>query len=225
MSATNFRVARENMVKSQVQPTDVTDYAIIDAMLDIPRERFVPPAKRFAAYVDEDLDISAAARGPGPRYLLEPSPFAKLVQLAAISPTDTVLDVACNTGYSTAVIGRLCGSVIGVEEDAGLVSFATEALLELGADNAVVVESRPRDGYPKEAPYDAIVIEGAVEEVPDALLEQLRDGGRLVAVVGYGQAGRARLFVKDNGLVSSRPVFNAALPALEGFARERGFVF
>ena len=225
MSVTDFAAARENMVNSQVRPTDVTDYALIDAMLDIPRERFVPSAKRFAAYIDEDLDISAAAEGSSPRYLLEPSPFAKLVQLASISPGETVLDVGCNTGYSTAVIARLCGSVIGIEEDTGLVSFATDALLDLGVDNAVVVEGRLRDGYPKEAPFDAIVIQGAVDEVPETLTSQLRDGGRLVAVVGRGLSGRARLFVKEEGIVSSRPVFNAALPTLEGFTRDVGFVF
>ena len=225
MSVTDFAAARENMVNSQVRPTDVTDYAIIDAMLDIPRERFVPSSRRFAAYIDEDLDVSGAADDANPRYLIEPSPFAKLVQLAAISPDETVLDIACNTGYSTAVIARLCSSVIGIEEDPGLVGFATEALLDLGVDNAVVVESSLAEGYAKEAPYDAIVIQGAVDRVPEAILDQLRDGGRLVAVVGRGQAGRARLFVKEDGIVSSRPVFNAAIPALESFASNPGFVF
>ena len=225
MSVTDFAAARENMVNSQVRPTDVTDYALLEAMFSTPRERFVPSTKRFAAYIDEDVDVSAAAKGDGPRYLLEASPLAKLVQLAAINRGDTVLDVACNTGYSTALIAQLCESVIGIEEDEGLANFATEALVDLGVDNAAVIEGSLTEGYPKEGPYDAIVIQGAVDEVPQTLLDQLRDGGRLVAVVGHGQAGRARLFVREDGLVSSRPVFNAALPALASFARKPEFVF
>ena len=225
MSVTDFEAARENMVNCQVRPTDVTDYALLEAMFATPRERFVPSARRFAAYTDEDVDVSAAATGEGPRFLAEASPFAKLVQLAAIEPGETVLDVGCGTGYSTAIIAQLCGSVIAVESDPGLVAFAGEALSELGIDNAAVIEGDPTAGYPKEAPYDAVVIEGAVEFVPDALTDQLRDGGRLVAVVGTGQAARARVFVRENGVVSSRPEFNAALPPLPGFQREPGFVF
>ena len=225
MSVTDFAVARENMVNSQVRPTDVTDYALLEAMFEMPRERFVPSTKRFAAYIDEDIDVSAAGEGDEPRFLLEASPFAKLVQLAAISPSETVLDIACNTGYSTAIIARLCESVIGIENDAGLASFASEALADLGVDNAAVIEGPLTEGYPKEGPYDAIIIQGAVDEVPQTLLDQLRDGGRLVAVVGHGQAGRARLFVREDGLVSSRPVFNAALPPLRSFARKPEFVF
>ena len=225
MSATDFELARFNMVNSQVRTTDVTDHELIEAMLDIPRERFVPSAFRFASYIDEDIEVSPASDDGPARYLLEPSPFAKLVQLADIRPTDTVLDLGCATGYSTAVISRLCESVIAVESDADLAGYAMEALVELGIDNAAVVEGRLAEGYPKEAPYDVIILEGAVPEVPGALFDQLRDGGRLVAIIGSGLSSRAHLFTKDEGILASRPTFNAAVPQLPGFEHEIGFVF
>ena len=223
MSITDFAAARANMVNCQVRPTDVTDYALIDAMLDVPRERFVPADRRFASYLDEDIEV---ADGPeGRRFMLEPSPFAKLVQLADVGPGDTILDVGCTTGYSTAVLARIGGSVIAVESDEDLVSRATEALNELGIDNAAVVQGPLNEGYAKEAPYDVIVLEGAVDEVPDVILDQLAEGGRLVTVVGRGLAARARLFVREGGAVSSRPEFNAAIPSLPGFEARGGFVF
>ena len=223
MSVNDFAAARANMVNCQVRPTDVTDYALIEAMLEIPRERFVPADRRFASYVDEDVPV---ADGPGGRrYIMEPSPFAKLVQLADVGPNDTVLDIGCTTGYSTAVLARISGSVIALESDADLAARATDTLSELGIDNAAVVEGTLSEGYPKEAPYDVIVLEGAVDEVPDTLLDQLAEGGRLVAIVGRGLAARARLHVRDEGIVSSRPDFNAAIPSLPGFEAAAGFVF
>jgi protein-L-isoaspartate(D-aspartate) O-methyltransferase len=221
----DFDAMRAHMVEGQVRPNKVTDPRLIEALSVTPRERFVPPARRCIAYVDEDLEIA-----PG-RYLMEPAVFARLVEAATVTAADTVLDVGCASGYSTAVLGRLAGTVIGLESDRELLAIATEALAELGIDNAVAVEGPLADGYPAQAPYDVIVLEGAVELVPEGLTDQLADGGRLLAVVanshlsGRRHIGRATLCVRVGDAVSARPLFDAALPLLAGFERQTRFVF
>lgn len=225
MSPNDFAAARANMVNCQVRTTDVTSHPLLEAMFEVPRELFVPAPMRFASYIDEDIEVSPASEDGPARHLMEPSPFAKLVQLADVRAGDTVLDLGCATGYSAAILSKLCESVIAMEPDGSLAGYAMETLSQLGIDNVAVVEGSLREGYPKEAPYDVIVIEGAVAEVPATLLDQLRDGGRLVAIIGESLAGRAHLFSKENGVISSRPAFNAAVPQLAGFERETGFVF
>lgn len=215
----DFQELRVKMVDGQVRTTDVTDAALLAAMLEIPREAFVPAARQALAYVDEDLAIA------GGRFLMRASPFAKLAQLADIRDGDLVLDVGCGTGYSTAVLARLAGFVVALESDGALAAEAGRALAANGCDNVSVVEGALPAGHPAQAPYDAIVIEGAVDEVSPQLLAQLKDGGRLVAVVGTGNSGRATIWVKEAGLVSARPVFNAAVPPLDAFRREPAFVF
>src|SRR5437868_2561208 len=160
--------ARQAMVDRQVRPHDVTDLRIIAALLDVPRERFFPPAQRALAYLDAEVPVA------GPRALLKPMVFAKLLQAAAIGENERVLDVGCATGYSSAVLAELAGSVIALEEDPALVRSASEMLAELGAAHVSVVTGPLTDGWPKGAPYDAILIEGASEIVPDALLAQLK---------------------------------------------------
>lgn len=215
---------RVKMVDGQVRTTDVTDLAIISALLEIPREEFVPERAKVLAYIDEDIALTEPG-APNPRFLMESSPFAKLVQLAEIRPSDLVLDVGCATGYSSAVLSRLSGQVIALESDPELARLATEKLSGLGCDNVAVVEGSLPDGYPAEAPYDAIVLEGAVGAVPQALLDQLKEGGRLVAVEGYGNAGKARIYLKTGGKVTGRYAFNAAIKPLPGFEIARGFEF
>jgi len=207
------------MVDGQVRTTDVTDSAILDAMLAVPREAFVPRARQPLAYIDEDIAVA-----PG-RYLMEPSPFAKIIQLAEVAPGDVVLDVGCATGYSAAILSRLASSVVALECDPALAASAGETLSGLGHDNVAVVEGPLEQGYPSEAPYDVIFVGGAVDEVPDALLSQLKDGGRLVAVVGRGNAGVARVFTRSGEVISSRRGFNAAVQPLPGFLRTPAFQF
>ncbi len=221
----DFARARRNMVDSQVRPSDVTDRRLIQAMLEIPREEFVPAGRRPLAYIDEDLPISSPSGDAPGRWLMEPMQFARLVQLAGLGPHDLVLDVGCGTGYSTAVMARLVDSVVGLESDGELSARADAALADLGVGNAAVVTGPLELGYPSQAPYDAIVLEGMVEEVPGALMEQLREGGRLVAPMRHGPIAKATLFQRVDGNVSSRVAFDLAVPALPGFSRPPAFVF
>lgn len=220
-----FAAARTKMVDSQLRTEDVTDYAVLAAMGEIPRENFVPARMRPLAYIDEDILVKDADGGTMERYLMEPAPFARLVQLAEVEPTDIVLDIGCATGYSTAVLARLANSVVAVESDADLAALASENLIDFGVANAAVVTGPLEVGYPSEGPYDVIFLNGAVEFVPDTLLAQLKEGGRLVAVVGYGRAALAMLFTRTAAEIGSRPVFNAHLRPLPGFAKPKAFVF
>lgn len=215
----DYATQRLNMVESQVRTNDVTDARIRAAMREVPREIFVPGTKKGVAYADAAVEI---VRG---RYLLEPRTFAKLLQLAEVQPTDSVLDIACGTGYSTTVIARLAKSVIGLEQDADLVRLACDAVPAAGARNAVIVQGSLIEGLPQKAPFDVIYVNGAVETIPDALLAQLGEGGRLVAVVRSDEVCRATLFLREHGRIGRRIAFDAAAPTLVGFRNSVGFVF
>ena len=215
----DFSLLRRHMVDSQLRTTSISALDVLEAFLSVPREAFVPARKRDLAYIDEDIEVAAG------RYLMEPSPLGKLVQLAAIKPDDVVLDVGCTTGYSAAILSRLASSVIAIEADEDLAARATDALSELGYDNVVVLNLPLRDGCAQEAPYDVILIDGAVDEVPQALKDQLRDGGRLVAVEGVGNAGVASIYVRDGNVVSGRRAFNCSVRLLPGFEPKVQFQF
>jgi protein-L-isoaspartate(D-aspartate) O-methyltransferase len=214
---------RINMVESQVRPSDVTDRRIIRTMLEVPREAFVPGALHALAYMDESVPVVPRAEGRAARALLAPRTFAKLVQLAEIEDGDTVLDVGCATGYSTAVLARLAKSVVALEVDAALTARAAEALRQLHIDNAQVIRGALEAGAPAQAPFDAILLEGAVPEVPHALLEQLKDGGRLVGVLAQGAFGRAQVWRRTGKTFDARPAFDAGAEPLPGFARKVEF--
>ncbi|TPW32993.1 protein-L-isoaspartate O-methyltransferase [Martelella alba] len=221
----NFETARVKMVESQIRATDVTSHPVISAFLSVPREAFVAAENAALAYIDEDIQITAAAADAPARYLMEPSPLAKLLQLLEVTKSDVVMVVGSCEGYATAILSLLANSVVAVESDEALAASSSEKLTELGYDNAAVVCAPLEDGYAPEAPYDAIFVNGAVEFVPDAILSQLRDGGRLVSVVGYGHAARARLYRRDGENFSELASFNAAVKPLPGFRKARAFEF
>jgi protein-L-isoaspartate(D-aspartate) O-methyltransferase len=213
-----FATRRVMMVDTQVRPSDVTKFPIIDAMLSVPRETYVPDEKREAAYIGENLSIA-----PG-RVVLEARTLAKLLDALDVQPGELVLDVGCGLGYSAAVIARLAETVVALEEDETLAADAQRLLAEENVDNAVVVTGPLAEGTAKCAPYDVITIEGGVEVVPDAILSQLKEGGRIGAVFIDGALGTARIGYKGEGGVTWRSVFNASAPVLEGFRKSRGFV-
>lgn len=221
----DYAKQRHNMVESQVRPNQVTDKRVLAAMLEIPREAFVPASMRAIAYMDEDVVLHPGGRERAARHLMAPMPLARLIQLARIEPQDLVLDVGCATGYSTAILARLAESIVGLESDAELAETASETLVGLGADNAAVVAGPLADGYAEEGPYDAILLGGSVPDVPQSLLDQLKTGGRLVAILSETGLGRAYLFERHATGIHHRPAFDAGSLPLPGFERAREFVF
>lgn len=219
----DYSEQRQKMVDCQLRTTDINNASILLAMGSVPREKFVPAAVQTLAYIDDDVRLSQS--GGHARYLIEPSPFAKLLQLAELSENDVVLDIGTGSGYSAAVLSILAGSVIAVESDTALAESAVETLTELGYDSAVVVEGPLTDGYASEAPYDVIFLNGAVDEVPEKLVSQLKDDGRIVGVLGRGNTGMATVWTKSNGSLIARHAFNNSVPALPGFEREAAFEF
>jgi len=209
---------RTTMVDTQVRPSDVTKFPIIDAMLSVPRELFVPADKREAAYVGENIDL-----GDG-RVVLEPRTLAKMLEAADIQPGEMVLDVGCGLGYSSALAARMAEAVVALEDDENLVAEAEKALGEAGADNAAVVHGALDEGAAKHGPYDVIMVQGAVEHFPEALMGQLKDGGRAVAIFAEGALGTVRVGYHMDGVMNWRFAFNAGAPVLRGFEARRAFV-
>ena len=220
---TNFETLRQRMVDSQIRVNDVTDHDLIAAFSKTPRELFVPSGQKPFAYGDRDIPIGAGEDGE--RYLLSPMVLAKIIQAVQIDNSGVVLDIGCGSGYSTAILAQLAGSVVAVEEDEHLVSAAEANLQTLGFDNAAVLQGKLVDGLASEGPFDAILISGGVEDIPDALKEQLNNGGQLIAVVMSGRTGQARLYERVGSQISERALFNASAPILPGFRKAREFVF
>ena len=216
----DYAAARRNMVDSQLRTNRVTDEALLAAIAHIPRERFVPPTLSGVAYIDEDIPLG------NERYLMEPMVLGRMIQAAEIQPSDSVLDVGCATGYSSAIAARLAASVIGLESDSRLAKAATENLAALRIDNAVIVSGDMRAGHARQAPYDVILFQGAIDEIPAQIAAQLAEGGHLIAVLAPpGATGRAVLALKTGGFVSRRDLFDAAAPPLPGFELAPGFRF
>ncbi len=216
----DFQKARLNMVDSQLRTNKVSDADLLAAFESVPRERFVPQHLSNIAYVDEDLAVGRN------RYLIEPMILGRLLQEARPMATDIVLDVGCCGGYSSAILARLAATVVALENDPDLAAVANATLNEQGVDNAVVVEGPLAVGYPKQAPYNVILLAGAVAEVSEQITQQLAEGGRLATVIkGADGIGRACLMQRSGDAVSRRMLFDANTPLLPEFERELGFVF
>ena len=213
----DYATRRTMMVDTQVRPSDVTKFPIIDAMLSLPRETFVPSHLREAAYIGENLDLG------GGRVMLEPRTLAKMVDALDIRPGHVVLDLGCGLGYSTALAARLADFVVGVEDDETRADEAQQILSEEGIDNAAVVSGPLAEGAAKSAPYDIVMIQGAIETLPEAIAEQVKDGGRIGAIFATGALGTVRIGHKLDGRVSWRYAFNAGAPVLDGFLAARTF--
>lgn len=215
----DYTALRRRMVESQLRTNKITDETVLEAMGEVPRELFVPRALKSVAYLDEDLQIA-----PG-RYLMEPMVLGRLLQLAEIKATDLALVIGCGNGYSAAVMARLAASVVAVESDAALAQKAQELLAELDATNVSLVRGPLNAGHPGQAPYDVILFDGSIEEIPDAIARQLGVGGRLVTVLQADGPGRAVLATRTEAGLAHRVVFDCSVPRLPGFAKAPSFVF
>eukprot|EP01035_Chromulina_nebulosa_P000582 gene582-815_t len=219
----DFSTARQKMVDGQVRPSDVTDLRIIDAMLAVPREDFVPAGLRPMAYLDLDLDISAP--GGSKRFLIKPVVLARLLQAAEVKSTDNVLVVGCASGYSAAVVASIAARVTATESDTGLAKKASDIVAKLGFGNITCVDASAADGDASHGPYDVIVMVGATEIVPTGLYKQLAPGGRLLGVFATSLPQRAVIVTRSHDDFGIRTLFDAAVPVLPGMERLPAFVF
>jgi protein-L-isoaspartate(D-aspartate) O-methyltransferase len=218
-----FATARQRMVDGQVRPSDVTDLRIIDAMLAVPREAFVPENQRPLAYLDLDLDAGEATSAK--RFLIKPVVAARMLQAAEIKDTDKVLVAGGATGYMAALVAGLAGQVVATETDPAQAAKAREVLAQLGLANVTFPAAAPADGDPANAPFDVILLDGATEVTPDRLYGQLRDGGRLVGVFAMTRPSRALIVTRSHGDFGHRALFDASAPVLPGLEQLPAFVF
>ena len=216
---TDYTAARTAMVDCQVRPSDVTKYPIIEALLSVPREEYVPAGLKSVAYAGEHIALAAD------RVLLDARTFAKMLDVANVQPTDLILDIGCGLGYSSAILARLAEVVVGVESDKAMAESASERLSDQSEDNVLVVNNDLAAGAAKHGPYDVIFVQGAIEVVPDGLLDQLKEGGRIIAILEEDNCGHCRVGLKSDGNVAWRYAFDASAPILPGFERSAEFAF
>ncbi len=215
----DYQTNRRNMIDGQVLPNRVTDPAVVAAMEDLPRESFVPKAFQGVAYVDNSIPLG------NERYIMPPMATARLFDTLEVQPGDVALVIGSGAGYAAAIMARLANTVIAVECEKALAEQASVTLVDEGMDAVAVIQGELATGYPDQAPYDVIFINGAVDEVPQTILDQLAEGGRLIAVINQPGMGRATLYVCSGGVISSREAFDLCVPCLPGFAKEKGFSF
>lgn len=215
----DFANARRMMVDCQIRPTEVTDWGVIAAMLELPRERFVPAELASVAYLDRDLAVDDK------RAMLKPMVQARLIQALDLGAGDHVLDVACATGYSSAILAHLAGTIVALEDEPGRARRCGDVMAQLGLSNVTAVSGPLDAGWDSLAPFDAILVNGSFEVEPHGLLRQLRDGGRLVGILGAGHSGKAMIYRMDRGEIGGRALFDAAAPVLPAFVKSPEFVF
>jgi protein-L-isoaspartate(D-aspartate) O-methyltransferase len=221
----DFAQARRMMVDGQLRTFDVNDLPLLAVVDDVPRERFVPEDRMAFAYIDQNIPVSDGLDAPERRFMLAPMVLGRLIQALGIKSGDKVLDVACGLGYSSAVMARLGAFVTALEASQALAEAARLRLGQCGIETARTVTGPLERGFPDEAPYDAILINGAVEVKPQVLLEQLAEGGRLACIQGRGRAAGAKLYVRSGDAFGARSLFDAAAPVLMAFRAEPRFVF
>ncbi len=220
MPANQFKKARKNMIEGQLRPNKIIDEHLISAMMAVPRENFVPITLQGVAYVDEDLPV-----GKG-QHLMEPIVFARLLQAAAIKQDDVVLDIACGRGYSTAILSHLAATVIGIEQEADFAKQADTILEEMDICNVATIHGNIRDGYKEQAPFNVILINGAIPHVPGHIIDQLADGGRLITIISEnGRIGKAVLMKKEKAVINTTYLFDAMTPLISGFEEHDTFTF
>ncbi|MDD7973321.1 protein-L-isoaspartate O-methyltransferase family protein [Roseinatronobacter alkalisoli] len=215
----DYATRRVMMVDTQVRPSDVTKFPIIDAMLRIPREEFVPDALRETAYVGENITVGDN------RVILDPRTLAKMLDALDVTQNELVLDIGCGAGYSAAVLARMAQAVVAVEEDDSLASDAESILPRVGAEAVIIHKGPLTEGAAAHAPYDAMIVQGGISEFPETLTDQLREDGRVIALFMEGALGVVRLGVRQGAQISWRDVFNAAAPVLPGFEKQKAFTF
>ncbi len=221
----DFVKARGQMVDCQLRPNDITDHDLLAAFLSVPREMFVPKKMQAIAYSDSDILLEEGETAFQNRYLMQVTPFAKMIQAADIRKNHVVLCVGCNTGYGAAILAMLSNSVVALDENADFIEHAGGMTSNIGIDNLAFVQGKLNEGLRSEAPYDVIILEGAVEVIPNNLLNQLKVSGRLVCVFGHGLSAKIRVYTKTETGFPFLDVANAAVPILPGFELERGFEF
>lgn len=214
---TDFTTRRRMMVDTQIRPSDVTSFPIIDAMLTVPREPFVPDSQREAAYAGENLVLADG------RVMLEPRTLAKILESLDITGTDLVMDIGCGYGYSAAVVARLAQAVVAIEDDEMMANDAPELLSDVGADNAILHTGALADGAAEHGPYDVILVQGGVGELPQTVENQLKDGGRIACIFMDGALGVVRVGYKSSNGINWRFAFNAGAPVLPGFEKQSSF--
>lgn len=213
----DYAARRRMMVDTQVRPSDVTKFPIIDAMLDVPREIFVPDAAREAAYAGEHVPLGED------RVVLDPRILAKMLDALAFEGDELVLDIGGGLGYASAIMSRLAQAVVMLEEDASMADEAQQNLSAVGADNVVVQQGVLAEGAAEHGPYDVIILQGGAEELPQAVTKQLKDGGRIVCMFMDHQLGRVEIGHKIDNDISWRFAFNAGAPVLPGFHKQNAF--
>lgn len=219
LAMADYAQRRTMMVDTQVRPSDVTKFPIIAAMLSVAREKYVPASLREAAYIGGNLALDDG------RVLLEARSFAKMLDALDIGPTDVVLDIGCGLGYSSAVIAQMAEFVVAVEDDEALATEAQTNLSESGIDNAAVVQAPLAQGAAKSGPYDVVILQGAAEQVPQTIIDQIKEGGRIGCIFADGDLGTVRIGRKNAGKMSWHFSFNASAPVLPGFEHEKAFAF